>query len=186
MLLSAPLIETSPPAMRHRRRAVRPRLLAVALAAALGAWLAGCSTPVLHPSVEVPSGYAAAGPTAAEPEVAWWEAYGDPVLSDLVRRAAGENRDVKIAAERVRAARAGETISRSWLLPNVGVSAGAVDASTGFGNAVKQALPDLKTASAGVDVSWEVDLTGRLRAGARPQPRTRWRPRTACAACACW
>ena len=33
MLLSAPLIETSPPAMRDRRHAARPRLLAVAVAA---------------------------------------------------------------------------------------------------------------------------------------------------------
>ena len=58
-----------------------------------------------------------------EPEVAWWESYGDPVLSDLVRRAAHENRDVKMAAERVRAARAGETVSRSWLWPSIGVGA---------------------------------------------------------------
>jgi outer membrane protein TolC len=28
-------------------------------------------------------------------------------------------------------------------------------------------LPDIKSASAGVDVSWEIDLSGRLRAGAR-------------------
>ena len=42
--------------------------------------------------------------------------------------------------ERVQAARAGETISRSWLVPNVGVSAGAQrSASTGYGAAVKQA-----------------------------------------------
>ena len=32
-----------------------------------------------------------------EPEVAWWESYGDPVLSELIRKAARENRDVKIA-----------------------------------------------------------------------------------------
>jgi outer membrane protein TolC len=50
----------------------------------------------------------------AEPESAWWEAYGDPVLSDLIRRAARENRDVRIAAQRVQAARAGVTISRSF------------------------------------------------------------------------
>jgi len=53
------------------------------------------------------------------PEVAWWDTYGDPVLSDLVPRAARENRDPKIAAERVRAARAGELISRSWLFSSI-------------------------------------------------------------------
>src|SRR6478672_645650 len=122
MLPSAPLNEKSPPARRHRRHAARNRLLAAAVAAALGSWLAGCSTPVLQPTVDVPSRYAAAATAEAEPEVAWWESYGDPVLSDLIRRAARENRDVRIAAQRVQAARAGVTISRSYLVPNVGLS----------------------------------------------------------------
>jgi NodT family efflux transporter outer membrane factor (OMF) lipoprotein len=145
------------------RRAAPTRLVAAALPLAL--WLAGCSTPILHPSVDMPGQYAAA-PFQTESEVAWWESYGDPVLSDLVRRAACENRDVRIAAQRVQAARAGETISRSWLVPNIGVGASAIDASTGFPSRVKQALPDTQTASAGVNVSWEIDLAGRLRAGA--------------------
>ena len=59
------------------------------------------------------------GDATRDAEVAWWDAYGDPVLSDLVRRAARENRDAKSAAERVRAARAGEVISRSWLFPSI-------------------------------------------------------------------
>ena len=54
-----------------------------------------------------------AAESEVEPEAAWWQSYGDPVLTDLIRRAARENRDVKIAAECVRAARAGATISRS-------------------------------------------------------------------------
>jgi outer membrane protein TolC len=36
-----------------------------------------------------------------------------------IPRAARENRDAKIAAERVRAARAGEVISRLWLFPSI-------------------------------------------------------------------
>src|SRR5687767_15153260 len=86
------------------------RVGAIALAVSL-ALLSGCSTPILKSSVEVPSRYASADAATSEPEIAWWESYGDPVLSDLIRRAAVRNRDVKIAAERVRAARAGETIS---------------------------------------------------------------------------
>ena len=82
--------------------------------------LGACTTPVLRSEVDVPDQFAAAAESEAAPEVAWWERYADPVLSDLIHRAARENRDVKIAAERVRAARAGETISRSSLLPNFG------------------------------------------------------------------
>lgn len=126
----------------------------------------GCATPVAKSSVEVPEHFAAVAASADEPETAWWESFGDPMLSDLVRSAARENRDIKMAAERVRAARAGETISRSWLLPNVGVVASGVDQSTGYNSIIKQNLPDIQGGSVGAQVSWEVDLSGRLRAGA--------------------
>ena len=139
---------------------------AATLAVSLALALTGCSTPVLKSSVDVPGQYAASPAEQTEPEAAWWDSFGDPVLSDLVRRAAHENRDIKIAAQRVRAARAGETVSRSWLFPSIGVGAAGLAYDTGYGSPAKQAVPDIKAAGAGVDVSWEVDLSGRLRAGA--------------------
>ncbi len=123
----------------------------------------------MHQSVDVPGRFAAAPASDSEPEVAWWDGYGDPALSDLIRRAAGENRDVKIAAERVRAARAGETISRSWLFPSIGVYGAGFDSQTGYNSNVKQIVwsaADTKSWQGGVDVSWEIDIAGRLRAGA--------------------
>jgi outer membrane protein, multidrug efflux system len=146
------------------------RAVSAALAAALA--LAACSTPVAKPSIQVPSQFVAAASAEAarssenEPEAAWWERFGDQVLSDLVRRAERENRDVKIAAERVRTARAGESISRSWLFPSIEALGGAVDQRTTYGAPIQQKLPDIKAAGGGADVSWEVDLSGRLRAGA--------------------
>ena len=140
--------------------------VAAVLAALLGLVLAGCATPVLQSSVHVPSRFAMAPASNEEPEAAWWENFGDPVLSDLVLRAERENRDIKIAAERVRAARAVETISRSWLLPSIGASALGVHYDTGYGSPEKQAVPDVNAFGGGLNVSWEVDLSGRLRAGA--------------------
>jgi multidrug efflux system outer membrane protein len=136
------------------------------LAAMVALALAGCAAPVAKPSVDVPERFAAESVTAGEPEAAWWESFGDPVLSDLVRRAARENRDVRIAAERVRAARAGETISRSSLFPSIGVQATGAKQSTGYSSATKQLVPDTRSGAVGADVSWELDLSGRLRAGA--------------------
>ncbi|HTT12204.1 MAG TPA: TolC family protein [Burkholderiaceae bacterium] len=136
------------------------------LAAAVALALSACATPVAKPAVEIPAQFATAAVSADEPETAWWESFGDPVLSDLVRRAARENRDVRIAAERVRAARAGESISRSWLFPSVGVEATGAKLSTGYSATRKQLVPDVNLGAAGVDVSWELDLSGRLRAGA--------------------
>jgi NodT family efflux transporter outer membrane factor (OMF) lipoprotein len=155
--MSTPATATIP--FRHLR----------ALAAALALAFAGCATPVLKPSLDMPDRFAAAPASGSEPEVAWWDSYGDPVLSDLVRRAARENRDVKIAAERVRAARSGETISRSWLFPSLSVQGAGFDHRTGYGSDVKQVVPEAantKGWQGGVDVSWEVDIAGRLRAGA--------------------
>jgi len=139
---------------------------AAALAASIAVVFTGCATQAAHPAVEIPAQFAAGHVAQAEPEAAWWESFRDPVLADLVRRAARENRDVKIAAERLRAARSGETVSRSALMPSVSAVGSASDRSSGYGAAVKQLLSDTKSGSAGLDVSWEVDLAGRLRAGA--------------------
>jgi multidrug efflux system outer membrane protein len=149
--------------MRHKPFPFAAAVLAGAVALAL----AGCSTPRLKSSVEIPGNFAAApAATQEEPELAWWDSFGDPVLSRLVRRAANENRDVKMALERVKAARAGETVSRSALLPAVGVSGLGQYSDTGRSAAYKASSPDVRREGAGLDVSWEVDITGRLRAGA--------------------
>ena len=138
--VSAP-VTLSTRAERGSRWSQVERDIAAMLAASLAFALVGCATPVLKPSVDVPPRFAAAATTDAELEVAWWDSYDDPVLSDLIRRAARENRDVKIAAERVRAARAGETISRSWLFPSVGIQAAGFDQRTGYDSATKHAVP---------------------------------------------
>lgn len=139
---------------------------AATLAASLVIGLGGCATPMLDSTVPMPDQFAAAHASESASEVAWWEAYGDPVLSDLLRRAAHENRDIKIASERVRAARAGETISRSWLLPSFGATGSRNDQRTDYSGRAQEAIPDLKSASGGLSASWEIDLSGRLRAGA--------------------
>ncbi|MFS2069784.1 efflux transporter outer membrane subunit [Pseudomonas sp. CT11-2] len=165
-----PRLPVSFPLSLHTGRTTLQRtglaVVAAALSTSIALALAGCSTPVVKPSVDLPSNYAASTASEMEPEAAWWEVYHDPMLTDLVRRAARENRDVKIAAERLRAARAGETVSRSWLFPSVGASASGSDRSSGYNSATKQGYPDTKTTSVGLDVSWELDLSGRLRAGA--------------------
>jgi outer membrane protein, multidrug efflux system len=143
-----------------------PSKLTSIVAGALAFSLAGCATTRLQSTVDLPGQFSAAPVTTNEPEVAWWESYGDPVLTELLVRAAHENRDIRMAAERVRAARAGETISRSAMLPSVGAVGGAGNFDNSYSGAAKQAVPEIKGAAAGLNVAWEIDLTGRLRAGA--------------------
>jgi NodT family efflux transporter outer membrane factor (OMF) lipoprotein len=52
------------------------------------------------------------------------------------------------------------------MLPSVGVSAVGVDYDNRYGVPENQAAPDVKALGGSADVSWEIDLSGRLRAGA--------------------
>src|SRR5688572_23299679 len=115
------------------------RQVAATLLSGIALALAGCATPMLKSTVDVPDHFSAmsADEVASQSEVAWWTSYDDPILTGLIERAAVANRDVRIAAERVRAARAGETISRSWLLPSIGASAGATRSSNGYEGAAR-------------------------------------------------
>jgi NodT family efflux transporter outer membrane factor (OMF) lipoprotein len=167
-----PRLPTFSALTRHAGQRTYPhaeRLVGLVAAAALAASIAlvftGCSTPVMKPSLHVPAKFAASTASEIEPEAAWWESFHDPVLTRLVQLAAQENRDVKIAAERLRAARSGLTVSRSFLAPSVSAVGSASNRSSGYGDAVKQLMPDTLSGSVGFDVAWEVDLSGRLRAG---------------------
>jgi len=168
-----PRISTACPLTRHeaqtacfRAERLTGLVAAAALAASIALVFSGCSTPVMKPALDVPATFAASAASEMEPEAAWWETFHDPVLSNLVHLAAQENRDVKIAAERLRAARSGVTVSRSFLAPSLSAVGSASNRSSGYGDATRQQLPDTRTDSGGLEVAWEIDLSGRLRAGA--------------------
>lgn len=83
----------------------------------------------------------------------WWERFGDPELSDLIRRAVDNNRDLQVADARVREARArrGVTAARLWpMLDAIGT------ASPAWG-----AVPSLFLGA--LDAFWEIDVFGGVR-----------------------
>ena len=106
-------------------------LAGIALAAGLGGCTAGPT--YAPPAVPVPRTYAeAAGPavTASRPEPGvdaperWWLTFHDPELEALIRRAVAGNGDLKIAASRVREARAEFGLAEAAALPAVAATAG--------------------------------------------------------------
>jgi NodT family efflux transporter outer membrane factor (OMF) lipoprotein len=132
--------------------------------------LSACSVaPVQPPSPSVPltpafaHGVSAAGAGQAF-DGAWWAGYGDPALTALIDEALAANQDVAIALQRVAQARAGRDAQGSRLWPTVGLQGSASRSESGLPEPVKQGQPDTRALRVGVDVAWEIDLAGGVRA----------------------
>lgn len=132
--------------------------------------LAGCKVGPEYraPEPRVPSGWKT--PSATEAQIRsemlarWWEGFSDPILNSLVQRAVTSNRELRMAAARVKAAKALRGSAAADLLPTIGASASLVNARRSR-NAV--AFPvrlfDTETYQVGFDASWEIDLFGGKR-----------------------
>jgi outer membrane protein, multidrug efflux system len=136
------------------------------LAAAL--FLAGCATaPAELPSpIATPAQFKEEGPrwtTAAPAESqdrgAWWKVFADPVLDNLVERAGANNTSIQEAAARLAQARALARSTNADRSPQIRVGAGA---SRQAGAATTGSTTPSTLTSASVNLSYEVDLFGRL------------------------
>ena len=86
--------------------------------------LAGCAPDLGEaPRVQPPTAYADAksfaAPAADWPSDAWWKAYGDPQLDQLIDEALADSPDLKAAAARVRGATAMAEVAGANLWPTV-------------------------------------------------------------------
>ena len=95
----------------------------------------------------------------------WWRLYDDPVLDGLVADALAANTDLRQAQGRIVRARAALRGARADRLPQTGVSAaptyGRVSALEAPGGADREGF----VFDAGLDISYEVDLFGRVGRG---------------------
>src|SRR5262247_3725720 len=139
----------------------------------LGAALAsGCAIgpDYKRPPVTPPDAFrnqATPGETASLADQPWWEAFGDPVLRNLIQEALGGNYNVRIAAARVQQARAQAAVARSPFFPQIGYNVGASQ-SKGLQNflgiGTGAGTDQQSTLYLGVTtLSWELDLWGKIR-----------------------
>lgn len=132
--------------------------------------LSACSTKAPQaplPSVPLAATFSneqAASPVASALDDAWWDGFGDATLARLVKEALSANQDVTMALQRVGQARAGAEAQASRLWPTVGLQAAASRSQSGVPEPVKQGMPDTRVLRTGVDVAWEIDLAGGVRA----------------------
>lgn len=151
----------------HRSPAAAGAIRSVAAAVLLT--LSACSAPPVQPptpSVPLASAFAQ-GPAVSAPAADgdWWAGYGDPLLVSLIESALAANQDMAMALQRVAQARAGRDAQASRLFPTLGLQASALRSESGLPEPVKQqGQPDTRALRLGVDLAWELDLAGGVRA----------------------
>jgi NodT family efflux transporter outer membrane factor (OMF) lipoprotein len=101
--------------------------------------------------------------TSAEPEAGWWRLYQDPVLDQLIEDAFAHNTDLRVATANLARVRALLRETRAGRLPQVGVDAGATYSRAPAAQAVPGVDREGASFDVGLDVSYEVDLFGRVR-----------------------
>jgi len=95
-------------------------------------------------------------------EVSWWQQFDDPVLNQLVQQSLEENRQLRVAFARLRAAQAIRDDIGNDQLPTV-----TSRASGEFGKAQQPGVTEQRVRreryDLGLDMLWELDLFGRIQ-----------------------
>jgi len=150
----------------------KPLLLAVTI----GLSLAGCMVgpDYQKPAMELPMGFkegtqwqrAVANPQGAL-NSQWWQAYNDPLLTDLIQRSATANLSIVAAEAAYRGAQAQVSSSQAGLWPTLGVglSGSRGVGGNGSGGGVSTAGGAQNSVSATLTASWEPDFWGQVRRG---------------------
>jgi NodT family efflux transporter outer membrane factor (OMF) lipoprotein len=139
------------------------------------AFVAACAsapkrqTPTIE--VEIPVHWTVDGDTAASVpgDTDWWLTFHDPHLNEFVDEALGHNYDLVIAVARVDAAAAQARIAGADLLPQLALSMQAARSRQNLFGFPLPGQPEVITTRAStfgvsLDLSWEIDLWGRIRA----------------------
>jgi len=149
-----------------------PRRCCALLAAVLSvAALAGCRTlpPATTPAPPAPAlapfiGAAGAGAVPAKVPARWWRLFDDPTLDAAVDRALAANTDLRVAVANLQVARAAVQLAGAARWPATVLESGAgperADRQPSTSSVPKTSY------ELGATIAYEMDLFGRLRAGA--------------------
>ncbi len=134
-----------------------PRVLAIATTTAL--FLTGCSS-------NEPSSRASLAATSAmkQATVQWWRQLGDPSLNSDIQFAFSNNPDLKSVALRIDQAEAAVAKAGAPMLPSLNLGFGY---SEGRRKNIDFGPYSLAPWETGGNLSWEIDVTGKLRAAKR-------------------
>lgn len=121
-------------------------------------------------AIAVPGQWSSAAATDPVADL-WWQSLADTLGTALVAEALAHNHTLQIAAKNVEAAQAQAKIAGASQWPQIAAGAGATRSRRNFigfpipGQAGQVQSTTSTTYSADLNISWELDLWGRLRAG---------------------
>lgn len=130
--------------------------------------LSACAAPVAQPEIDTaikaamdrpPAQWSEDAATAAV-EIGWIDAFADSALASLVQEAQRNNRDLRAASADVERARALAVQAGAALTPQVDLGLGAAQSG-----ALRGSTPDTTALTLGLQLGWEADVWGRIRAG---------------------
>lgn len=136
--------------------------------------LAGCSSvprlggepiAIFPVAPDAPAQWVATGVSGEAPATDWLSHFGDATMVDLVTEALAANPSIRSQYYAVQATRAQARSVYGRSLPNVSVSGSAGGTSTFVEVSGSDDRFNNSTFGLGADLSWEMDLWGRIRAG---------------------
>lgn len=158
---------------------IRPSLRFLTATAGASLLLASCAVGPKAPDATLPPSASGAFMGSTSPTVTaqaaarddWWRLYDDAVLDDLVGQALANNNELEAAAANLRRVRAALGEARVGRFPTTTTSASfnnsRPSAATVPGLPAGTEAPEVDTYDAGLDVSYEVDLFGRVESTIR-------------------
>lgn len=93
-------------------------------------------------------------------DIGWSTLYSDPVLQDLIDRALDHNKDMLVAVARIKEMAASKRISFANMFPEIGGEIAGQKEYLNYGGHSRKYTPELR---ANLNVSWELDIWGKLR-----------------------
>lgn len=115
----------------------------------------------VRPELNLPSEIASSGSDTLSVEaISWQQLYTDTVLQQLIQRALDNNKDLKIAAAKIKEMAAAKRINFANMFPEVGVRLNAQEERLNYGGNNPSPDPEF---SGKLTLGWELDLWGNLR-----------------------
>lgn len=96
----------------------------------------------------------------------WWNSFSDTLLDSLINEGTDANYDIVMAARRIEIARQQMLSARSAYLPTVGLEAGWAKSRTSgdLGRSTMTPAVVSDYFSLGLNMQWEIDVFGKIRA----------------------